>query len=411
MKATPFTSQDSAAAIKKSLTANEDILWDLNQKIFNNPEIAYEEFAAHDNLVAVLSTIEGVRVTPHAYGLETAFEAEFGSGGRVLTFNAEYDALPGMGHACGHNLIATVGLSSFMAVVDTLKQTGAPGRVRLLGTPAEETTGGKIKLIAAGAYKDVDACLMMHPTTQAVYGPESVYGDAFDRTLAITGFAVRFKGKSAHAAIAPWDGINALDAAVAGYTAVSVLRQQIRPDERIHGIITDGGSRPNVIPETSRLEYGVRAPSLVRAQELQKRAIKCFEGAAESTGCSIEIEELGYYADLRASIPICNAFVKAMGDLGREVQCNVDRTTPASTDQGNVSYECPSWHGIFGIPSEEGAYPHTASFATGAGLRRSFDRALENSEGMAQVGYRFLVEDKLAADVKACFEAQKNEKA
>ena len=144
-------------------------------------------------------------MTAHAYGFETSFKAEFGCGGRVLTFHAEYDAPPGMGHTCSHNLIATVSLSSFLVVVDTLNQTSALGRVQLLGTPAEETTGGKIKLVAAGAYKDVDVCLMMHPTAQATYGPESVYGDAFDRILAITGFAVRFKGKLAHAANAPWE--------------------------------------------------------------------------------------------------------------------------------------------------------------------------------------------------------------
>ncbi|CAK7270487.1 hypothetical protein SEPCBS119000_004116 [Sporothrix epigloea] len=393
--------------IKKSLSAYTDQLWEVNQTIFNNPELAYEEVGAHDTIVGLLSTIKDVRVTPHAYGLDTAFEAEYGAGGRVLVFNAEYDALPGIGHACGHNLIATVGLSSFLAVADALRESGAPGRVRLLGTPAEESSGGKVQLIKAGAYKGVGACLMMHPTTQAVYGPESVYGDAFDRTLAITGFSVTFKGKPAHAALAPWDGINALDAAVAGYTAVSVLRQQIRPEERIHGIITDGGQRPNIIPETARLEYGVRAPSLSGALALQKRAIACFAGAAESTGCTMEVKEMGWYADLRTSIPICNAFVDAMGALGRQVQCNTGRTTPASTDQGNVSYECPSWHGIFGIPSEDGAYPHTASFATGAGLRKSFDRALENSEGMATVGYRFLVDDELAADVQAKFDEQK----
>ena len=347
---------------------------------------------------------KGVRVTPHAYDIKTSFEAEYGSGGRVLSFNAEYDALPGIGHGCGHNLIATTSLGAFLAVVDAMKQNGTPGRVRLLGTPAEEAFGGKIKLIENGAYKDVDACLMMHPTAQNHY-PENVLGDAYDRTLAISGFRVTFRGKPAHASLAPWEGINALDAAVTGYNNISVLRQQIRPDERIHGIIKEGGLRANVIPDKTVLEYGVRAPTMARARELQKRCISCFKGAAEATGCGIEVEYLGAYADLRSNIPICQAFQKAMTDLGYTVQNNTDRaTSPASTDQGNVSYECPSWQGIFGIASENGAYPHTEGFAAGAGTIPSFDRSLLSCEGMAVTAYRFLTSDELSDEVKRFFD-------
>lgn len=349
---------------------------------------------------------KGVRIVPHAYGIETSFEAEYGAGGRVLTINAEYDALPGLGHACGHNLIATTSLGAFLAIVDALKSSGKPGRVRLLGTPAEEAIGGKIKLIENGAYKDVDACLMMHPTAQNHY-PENVLGDAYDRTLAISGFKVTFRGKAAHAALAPWEGINALDAAVAGYSSISALRQQIRPDERIHGIIQEGGLRANVIPDKTVLEYGVRAGTMERALELQKKCFGCFKGAAEATGCEVEIEVLGAYADLRPSLPICAAFQKAMADIGHTVQNNTTRTTsPASTDQGNVSYECPSWQGIFGIPSENGAYPHTEGFAKGAGKLASFDRSLLSCEGMAVTGYRFLIDDDLAKDVKDFFDSR-----
>jgi amidohydrolase len=348
-------------------------------------------------------------VTPHAYGIETAFEVEFGSGGRVLTFNAEYDALPNIGHACGHNLIATASLGAFLAVVDALKKTGKAGRVRLLGTPAEESTGGKLKLIDAGAYKDVDMCLMMHPTSSNVY-PADVLGDAYDRTLAISGFRVTFRGKPAHATLAPWEGVNALDAAVAAYNSVAVLRQQVRPDERIHLIIKEGGLVANVIPEKSVVELGVRGPTLARVRALEGRVLNCFKGAAQATGCDIEIESLGSYADLRTNLPICQAFQDAMTSIGHQVQNNVGRaTTPASTDQGNVSYECPSWHGIFGIPSPGGAFPHTAAFADGAGTVVSFERSLLSCEGMAIAGYRFLTDDDLAHQVKKYFEDQRND--
>lgn len=348
---------------------------------------------------------EGIKVSPHAYNIETSFEAEFGSGGRVLTFNAEYDALPEIGHGCGHNLIATSSLGAFLAVVDALKQSGKPGRVRLLGTPAEEDIGGKIKLIEKGAYKDVDACMMMHPTSQSVW-PENVLGDAFDKTLAISGFSVTFRGRPAHAAIAPWEGVNALDAAVTGYTGVAALRQQIRPGERIHVIITEGGTATNIIPDKAVLKFDVRAPTLARAQALEERVRRCFKGAAEASGCGIEIEALGTYADLRTNLPICQAFQDAMSGLGLEVQNNISRdTTPASTDQGNVSYECPSWHGVFGIPSE-GSFPHTEGFAKGAGTATSFDRCLLSCEGMAIAGYRFLTDDDLAKEVKKYFQDQ-----
>lgn len=348
-------------------------------------------------------------MTSHAYDIETAFEAEFGSGGRVLTFNAEYDALPNIGHACGHNLIATTSLGAFFAVIDALKKTGKPGRVRLLGTPAEESTGGKVKLVDAGAYKDVDICLMMHPTSSSVY-PADVLGDAYDRTLAISGFRVTFQGKPAHAALAPWEGVNALDAAVAAYNSIALLRQQVRPDERIHLIIKEGGLVANVIPEKSVVELGVRGPTLARARALEGRVLNCFKGAAQATGCDIEIECLGAYADLRTNLPICQAFQDAMTSIGHQVQNNVGRaTTPASTDQGNVSYECPSWQGIFGIPSPGGAFPHTAGFADGAGTVASFEKSLLSCEGMAIAGYRFLTDDDLAHQVKEYFEDQRND--
>lgn len=397
--------QISSEVIRGNVTRHRDLLWKVNQKIFSNPELALKEFTAHDTLVSALED-EGIKVTPHAYGIQTSFEAKFGSGGRVLTFNAEYDALPGIGHACGHNLIATASLGAFLAVVDALEKSRKPGRVRLLGTPAEEEIGGKIKLIEKGAYKDVDACMMMHPAPSSVW-PDDVLGDAFDKTLAISGFKVTFRGKPAHAALAPWEGVNALDAAVAGYNSVSSLRQQTRPDERIHVIIVEGGKATNIVPDKAVLEFGVRAPSMAQTKALEKRIHNCCQGAAIASGCKVEIENLGLYADLRTNIPICEAFQNVMEGLGHKVRNDVGRnTTPASTDQGNVSYECPSVQFCCGILSK-GAFPHTAKFADGAGSVESFDRILLSIEGMAMTGYRFLTDDNLAAEVKKYFEGQK----
>lgn len=233
------------------------------------------------------------------YGLDTSFEIEFkhGDGGRVLVFNAEYDALPGIGHACGHNLIATSSIAAFIATVETLsvlgRSTSLPGyTVRLLGTPAEEGGGGKLKLIDAGAYKNVDACLMVHPVTLGhndasvpgvqIAGPESL--------LANNKIRVKYSGTTAHAAGAPWEGINALDAVVSAYVNISLLRQQILPSQRVHGIVSNGGERPNVIPNSTTLEYYIRSPDSKSLKVLTDRVFKCFEGAATATGCTVEYE-------------------------------------------------------------------------------------------------------------------------
>jgi amidohydrolase len=216
--------------------------------------------------------------------------AEYGTGGRVVVFNAEYDALPGIGHACGHNLIATGSIAAFLAVAAALKENSIPGRVRLLGTPAEEGGGGKIKLINAGAYEEVDACLMTHPMAVAMVAGLKTAGIAYGTCVASIKFQATFSGKPSHAAATPHEGINALDAAVLAYSGLSMLRQQIKPNERIQGIILEGGSVPNVITPRTLLRYNVRSSTLKEAKILHTRVVKCFEGAAIATGCTVEFQ-------------------------------------------------------------------------------------------------------------------------
>lgn len=231
----------------------------------------------------------GFSVTRSAFGVPTALSAEYGTGGRVVTFNAEYDALPGIGHACGHNLIAMASIAAFLGVAGALRKYGTPGRVRLLGCPAEEGGGGKLQLIQAGAYRDVDACLMVHPMVNDTKNGTSA--SAYITSLANHKFKIWFTGKPAHAAMTPWEGVNALDAVVLSYSAISMLRQQIKPYERINGVIAEGGTRPNIITERAGLVYYIRSATLLEATELKARVIKCFEGAAMATGCTVEFEE------------------------------------------------------------------------------------------------------------------------
>jgi amidohydrolase len=209
----------------------------------------------------------------------------------VVCFNAEYDALPGIGHACGHNLIAVSSLVSFIGLAAALKASGAPGRVRILGTPAEEGGGGKALLIEAGAYKDVDACMMAHPGPAFSVKDPSVSGSAYMTSLAMAKFTASFSGKPAHAAMAPYQGVNALDAATLSYNGISMLRQQTKEYDRIHAVVKEGGSYSNVIPDATLCEYQVRSKTRREALELRERVMNCAKGACLATGCTVEFEQ------------------------------------------------------------------------------------------------------------------------
>ncbi|KAK4158763.1 p-aminobenzoyl-glutamate hydrolase subunit B [Cladorrhinum sp. PSN259] len=374
----------------------------VNEYIHANPELGYEEIKAHDLFVSTLTDL-GYKVTPHAYGLNTAFEAEFGSEGRLVVFNAEYDALPGIGHACGHNLIASASFAAFLGVAAALKASDNPGRVRILGTPAEEGGGGKLKLIDAGAYRGVSACLMVHPGPGYKLTPP-LRGASYINMLANIKMRIYFTGREAHASIAPWDGVNALDAVCLSYNGISMLRQQIHPDERIHGVIRSGGGTPNVTPSDCCVDYYVRSGTRKRARELWERVLKCFEGAALATGCSVRLEELNSYSDLRSSPLICKAYVQAMPD-GSVAYDEASDFLSGSTDMGDVSYQCPSFHGAFGIKTGHGEANHTKGFAVAAGTEDSFARAIECGKGMASVGWKVLADDEFAEQIKKAWEA------
>ncbi|RAQ54798.1 amidohydrolase [Aspergillus flavus] len=390
--------------IVHAIDAHDKELQLINEQIHKNPELAFEEFKAHDNITNLLEDL-GFSVTKHAYGLATAFVAEYGSGGRVVAFNAEYDALPGIGHACGHNLIATSSIGAFLGVVAALKASTLPGRVRLIGTPAEEDGGGKIKLIEARAYEDVDACLMVHPAAHKRF-PDGVTGVSYVTSNAIVKFRARFTGKPAHAAGAPWQGINALDAVCLSYNGVSMLRQQIQPHERIHGVIVEGGTKPNVITASGTVDYFCRSTSLEEAEALKDRVIKCFDGAAIATGCSVEYETREAYADLRPNKALCANYDSAMATLGFPVASS-GATQPGSTDMGNVTYVCPGFHGGFAVPADPGAFNHTPSFTKAAGTSKAYELALNTAKGMAVVGWNVLSDDSLAESVRNDFEEDK----
>ncbi|TVY26829.1 Peptidase M20 domain-containing protein [Lachnellula hyalina] len=380
---------DARNCVYETIDSRAVELRQLDRYIHNNPEPAYEEVIAHNTLSTFLEK-EGFEVKRHAYGVDTSFEAEFGSGGRLVVYCAEYDCLPGIGHACGHNLIATASMAAFVGLARTLKKLRVPGRVRILGTPAEEGGGGKVKLINAGAFKDdISAAIMSHPI--AAHSYEAPYtGMAGFKLIASYKFRVEFFGKGAHAAGEPWNGINALDAAVTAYNSISMLRQSIHPDERIHGVIEAGGTVPNVIPDYTRMNWYIRSPTLARASLLVVKAKACFQAAADATSC-----KLNY-------IP----YVEDMEHIGEKVILKQDTPGSISSDMGNVSYEVPSFHGVFAIPAPLDVTGHHPSFAAAAGTDKAHGAAIQCAKGMSMLGWRVLTDDKIAESARKDFDSK-----
>ena len=318
---------------------------------------------------------QGLEVTPHAYGVDTAFEAVVGdpNAPEVLVL-LEYDALPGIGHGCGHNVIAAAGLGAGLVAASLARDLG--GRVRILGTPAEEGGGGKIAMARNGAFATGLAAMMIHPADADLIKMDSI---------AIHTVDVTYEGKAAHAAAAPWEGRNALDAAVLGYMNVAALRQHIRPTERIHGIITEGGEKPNIVPRRAAATWYVRSNTISTLQPLKQRVLNCLEGATSACGCSMSaMWDDHTYADVRDNMAVVDSYVQNMASLGRVVRDPriEGRAVMGSTDMGNVSYLMPSIHPMVKV-APDGVAIHTEDFAHYAGSASGDEGVLAGAKAMA----------------------------
>ncbi|KAI0004396.1 hypothetical protein F4779DRAFT_600008 [Xylariaceae sp. FL0662B] len=385
---------------------DQDLSRDINCALHRHPETAYEEVFAHDTITRFLED-RGFTVKRSTYGLATCFEAETGSSGRLVIICAEYDALPEIGHACGHNLIATSSVAAFLGAAEALAQSRAAGRLRILGTPAEEGGGGKAKLIEAGAFKDdIAAAIMAHPFCghQIFKDPHRYAGLAALKFIASHKFRTEFRGKTAHAAGEPWNGVNALDAAVAAYSNIGLLRQQIEPDERIHAVIEVGGTVPNVITDYTRMNWNVRSPTVARADKLLARVKACIEGAAAATGCELKYIVAPAYANLTANKALCEAYVDDMEAIGDKILLQQEKAMNASTDMGNVAHIIPSFHGAFAIPGAPDISIHHPKFAAAASTDEAHAVALKCAKGMAMLAVRVLLDDELAAKARDDFE-------
>ncbi len=379
-----------------AVDAMRDELLRISHAIHARPELAFEEHAAAELLVSALRGA-GLEVVAGAHGLETAFAAEFGADGApCVALLAEYDALPGIGHACGHNLIATSGVGAGLAL-HALGES-LPGRVRVLGTPAEEHGCGKELMARAGALDGVDAALMMHP---AGVNLESM------PCIAMAELEIVYHGESAHAAAMPERGRNALDAMMIGYQAVAALRQHITRDERVHGIITDGGQAPNVVPERSAGRFYVRSVDFQQLEPLKRRVEACFRAGAEATGCDVEVGwGTADYRDILFNAPLADAFRANAEALGREF-FPWDKLPPSvqgSTDMGNVSYRVPSIHPMLQA-SPLHVTIHNPEFAKYAGSEMGDSAALDGAKALAMTALDYFSDADLRERARAIFDA------
>jgi amidohydrolase len=346
----------ASTCVEDAVKRRRGDLVELSHSIHAEPELAFAEHRSCAKAQALVAD-HGFEITKAPGGLDTAFRADFGSGALVIGICAEYDALPEIGHACGHNIIAASAVGAALALAEVADELGLT--VVLLGTPAEEAGGGKVLLLNAGAFDDIAATVMLHP------GPLDI---AAARSLALSQVAVGYRGRESHAAVAPHLGINAADAITVAQVAIGLLRQQLAPGQMMHGIVTDGGQATNVIPARAEMQYTMRANDAESLRELEKRMADCFLAGAVATGCDYAVSETEPpYDELTPDTWLADTFREEMVRLGRSpVSTDVEAAFPlGSTDMGNVTKVMPGIHPIVGIDAG-GASVHQPAFAAAA---------------------------------------------
>jgi amidohydrolase len=340
-------------------------LVELSHAIHAEPELAFDEHRSCAKAQALVAE-RGFAITRSAAGLDTAFRADFGSGPLVVGVCAEYDALPEIGHACGHNIIAASAVGTALALADVADDLGLT--VVLLGTPAEEAGGGKALMLQAGTFDDVAMAVMIHP------GPTDI---AAAHSLALSEVTVHYRGKESHAAVAPHRGINAADAVTVAQVAIGLHRQQLSPGQMMHGMVTNGGQAVNVIPGHAALQYAMRALEIESLRELEGRMYACFAAGALAAGCEYEIDDAApAYGELRPDHWLAEVFRDEMRRLGRDpLAPEIEAALPmGSTDMGNVTHVLPGIHPVIGVDAG-GATVHQREFAAAA-AGPSADRAV-----------------------------------
>lgn len=386
--------QDVAGTITQTVAHWLPELCAVAHDLHAHPELNFAEVHAHDVLTDLLERA-GMHVQRHAHGLDTAFTARAGSTGPTVAVLCEYDALEGIGHACGHNVIATAGVGAGLAAAAVAEQLG--GRVVVIGCPAEEGGGGKIALLEAGAFDDVSAAMMVHPADRDLTRMDAI---------AVAQFRAVTTGAAAHAAAAPQLGRNALDAAVLGYMNVAALRQHIAPDERIHGIFLEAGQAANIVPERAVAHWMVRAATLEDLDALVARVEACLQAGATAAGCGFEFVECApRYAEMVDNPVLLQHYAEISAALGRPLEePDAQSRVVGSTDMGNVSRVVPSIHPMLRI-APSGTAIHTVDFAASA-VSEEADRAIgDAAQAMAQTVAALWRDPEILASVQMAFDS------
>ena len=372
-----------------------DDLWALNKYIYDNPELGHQEFKSSEAHIKLLEKY-GFTVEREYKGVKTGFRAEFkkGDSKNTVAYLAEYDALPKVGHGCGHNILGT--LSTGAAIQLALNSDEFDGRVVVIGTPAEETDGAKVTYARTGAFDDIDAALIAHPYCEYVKSGIS---------FAIRAFRFTFHGKSAHAAAVPETGINALDSCIATFNNIGLLRQQIRPDARIHGIITKGGDSINTIPDLAEADFYVRSTSRSYLDELSEKVENCAKAGALAAGAKLEISHFEAGNDnLITNNALQDTLTKNWQKLG-VTDIHEAGDANGSTDVGDVSHVCPTIHPSFNIMAEGEFYStHTDNFREATLRDPAYNSLRLNVAAMAMTGRDILTTPELIAEIRREFE-------
>jgi len=382
------------ALVIKEVEAHHDQLRDLSLKIHSTPELGFHETKAVGWLTRYLEK-NGFSIERGTCKLPTAFSASYGKGKPAIAILAEYDALPKLGHACGHNLIAGSAVGAGVASKVAIDQFG--GSVLVIGTPAEELGGGKAIMVERGAFNNVDIAMMVHP---------GVYDAVTTEALACIGLDVEFLGKAAHASAQPEAGINALEAMLQSFAAINSLRQHIKGKSRIHGIITDGGEAANIVPAHSAGIFIVRAEDDGYLDELREKVLNCFVGAATATGARLEYRwGKVRYAPLRNNLALARLFRQNMQSLGRKVLLANPTKAFGSTDMGNVSQIVPAIHPDFAIAPKE-VTTHSPEFAQAAASEAGIKGMLDSAKALAMTIVDLMANPEIVARVKQEFEGK-----
>jgi amidohydrolase len=383
--------EGSAERIAARLEDLRGELLTLSHDVHEHPELGFEEHHAAE-AVAAFVRARGIDVEVGAFGLPTAFRAVVGGDGPRVAILAEYDALPGIGHGCGHNVICASAVGAFLALAPEIERLG--GSVELLGTPAEEGGGGKEIMARAGAFDGVDVAMMVHPGSTDI---------ADSSWVGLRQVDVVFEGLSAHAAGMPFMGRNALDAVVQSYVAIGQLRQHMLPSDRIHGIITDGGQKPNIVPERAAASYFVRSETIETLEELTDRVRDIFEAAALATGTGLEVDWSvnPLFLPVRSSRPLALRYAHHLPGEDRRIM-RYNPVPAGSTDMGNISVRIPSIHPMLSI-APPGTSLHTPEMAAFAAAESGDRGVIEGALAMAATAADYLADASLRAQVEADF--------